>query len=281
VNGHTRNPRILYVVAMLLCLYSFSNAYPQDLPYRFQPGVRISKTHPPTTRQLSSLISELAFLSGLNLKVNLNGSIHYNEDLPALGGSAIARELLTTAIDGPDSFSVESANNSPYVAFAQIESILDYKDGTNQRANEWVIRIDFADFSQLRGNTALLKAFSPGTNLLHELIHAILKLPDPKGANDLLGPCERHLNLIRAELGLPIRQNYFPKNRVATSPESLSQILQGELNFTHEDLNSKKAKQTSLTFNIARIVDTEKVKSNMSVLCDLLALSSRPPIQKR
>jgi hypothetical protein len=78
----------------------------------------------------------LAFLSGLNLKVNLNGSIHYNEDLPALGGSAIARELLTTAIDGPDSFSVESANNSPYVAFAQIESILDYKDGTNQRANE-------------------------------------------------------------------------------------------------------------------------------------------------
>ena len=226
-------------------------------------------------------MSELAFFSGLDLKVNLNGSIHYDDKLPALGGSTIARELLTTAIDGADSFSVESANNSPYVAFAQIESILDYKDGANQRANEWVIRIDFADFAQLRGDPDLLTAFSPGTNLLHELIHAILKLPDPKGANDRLGPCERHLNLIRAELGLPIRQNYFPKNRVATSPESLSQILQGELNFTHEDLNSRKAKQSSLTFNIARIVDTEKVKSNMSILCDLLALSSRPPLQKR
>jgi hypothetical protein len=268
-------------LATILCLFCFSSAYTQDLPYRFQTGIRISKKHPPTPRQLSGLLSELAFLAGLDLKVNLNGSIHYDDKLPALGGSAIARELVTTAIDGPDSFSLESANNSPQVAFAQIESVLDYKDGENQRAHEWVIRIDFADFAQLRGDSALLKAFSPGTNLLHELIHAILKLPDPKGANDRLGPCERRLNLIRAELGLPVRQNYFPKNRVATSPESLSQILQGELIFTHEDLNSKKAKQSMLTFNIARVVDTEKAKTNMSILCDLLALSSRPPIQKR
>ena len=279
MNGNTHNRRLLYVLATILCLCCFSRAYTQDLPYRFHPGIRISKKHPPTTRQLSGLLSELAFLSGLNLKVNLNGSIHYDDKLPALDGSAIARELLTTAIDGPDSFSVEITNNSPQVAFAQIESILDYKDGTNQRAHEWVIRIDFADFAQLRGDTDLLQAFSPGTNLLHELIHAILKLPDPRGANDRLGPCERHLNLIRADLGLPVRQNYFPKNRVATSPESLSQILQGELSFTHEDPNSKKAKQLLLTFNIARVVDTQRVKSNMSILCDLLALSSSPIIK--
>jgi hypothetical protein len=217
----------------------------------------------------------------LDLKVDLNGSIHYDRKLPALGGSAIARELLATVIDGSDSFTLESANHSTQIAFAQIESILDYTDGANQRANEWVIRIDFADFAQLRGDTAVLKAFSPGTNMLHELIHAMLKLPDPEGPNDRLGPCERYLNLIRAELGLPLRQNYFPKNRVATSPESLSQILQGELNFTHEDLNLKKAKQSLLTFNIARVVDIERVKSNMSIPPDLLALSSRPLIQKR
>ena len=198
-----------------------------------------------------------------------------------LRGSAIARELLAAAIDGPDSFALESANYSPQVAFAQIEAILDYTDGANQRATEWVIRIDFADFAQLRGDAAVLKAFSPGTNMLHELIHAILKLPDPERPGDRLGPCERHLNLIRAELGLPSRQNYFPKNRAARSPESLSEIFQAELNFTHEDPNVKQAKQSSLTFNIAKVVNAERLKSDASLPPDLVALSSRPHIQKR
>jgi hypothetical protein len=224
---------------------------------------------------------ELVFFSGLDLKVDLNGSIHYDHKLPDLVGSAIARELLAAAIGGPDSFTVESASHSPQVAFAQIEAILDYTDGENQRAIEWVIRIDFADFAQLRGDTAILKTFSPGTNMLHELIHAILKLPDPAGPSDRLGPCERYLNLIRAELFLPLRQNYFPKNRVARTPESLSQIIQGELNFTYEDPNLKNAKQSSLTFDLARIVDSEKVRSDRSLPPDLVALSSRLPIQKR
>ena len=78
MNGKTINRQLLYVAATLLCLCSFSNAYTQDLPYRFQPGIRISKTRPPTTRQLSGLMRELEFLSGLDLKVDLNGSIHYD-----------------------------------------------------------------------------------------------------------------------------------------------------------------------------------------------------------
>jgi len=218
---------------------------------------------------------ELSSLSGLDLKVDLDGSIHYDFKIPTLSGSAIARKLLTTAIDGSDSFTVESANHSSQVAFAQIESILDYTNG-NQRAQEWVIRIDFADFAQLRGDAPVLKAFSPGTNMLHELIHAILELPDPEGPNDRLGPCERYLNLIRAELGLPLRQNYFPKNRSATSPESLSQILQAELIFRHEDPNLKNPGQSLLTFNIARVVKTEKVNSNMTLPSDLVATLSKP-----
>ena len=279
MNGNTLNRRLLYVGSTLLCLGCFCSAYTQDRPYRFQPGIRISRTRPPTTRQLSSLIRELAFLSGLDLKVDLNGSIQYDHKLPALGGSAIARELLVKTIDGADSFTMESANHSSLVAFAQIESILDYTNG-NQRANEWAIRIDFADFAQLRGDTALLKAFSPGANMLHELIHAILKLPDPEQPNDRLGPCERYLNLIRAELGLPLRQNYVPKNRFVRSPESLSEIFQGELNFTDEDPNLKQPKQSLLTFNIARVVNAARLGSGTSLPPDLVALSSRPPIRK-
>ena len=102
----------------------------------------------------------------------------------AVGGSAIARELLVKAIDSSDSFSVESANNSTQVAFAQIESTMTYTDGANPRHNEWVIRIDFADFAQLKGDADALKAFNPGMNMMHELGHAILRLPDPEGPDD-------------------------------------------------------------------------------------------------
>ena len=84
-----------------------------------------------------------------------------------------------------------------------------------------------------------------------------------------LGQCERYLNLMRAELGLPLRQYYFPKTRLARSPASLSQILQGELNFTRADPHSKKAEESLLTFNIEMVVDSQRVKSKSSIPSDL------------
>ncbi|HXQ33408.1 MAG TPA: hypothetical protein VN843_05250, partial [Anaerolineales bacterium] len=174
-----------------------------------------------------------------------------------------------------DSFSVESANHSAQVAFAQIESTMTYSDGINPRRNEWVIRIDFADFAHLKGGATAIKAFTPGTNMMHELAHAILGLPDPQGPNDSLGQCERHLNLMRAELGLPLRQYYFPKTRLARSPASLSQILQGELNFKHQDPHSMKAEESLLTFNIELVVDPQRVTSKSSLPSDLIAMVSK------
>lgn len=266
---------LLYIAAGCCGLSFFSDAYTQNLSYCFRPGMRISQTRAPTTRELNSLMRELAFLSGLDLKVDSNGSVHYDRTLPVSGGSAIARELLETAIDSSDSFIVESANRSARVAFAQIESTLDYDDGSSQRHKEWVIRIDFFDFAQLRGDDAALRAFSPGTTLLHELTHSILKLPDPETPDDPLGPCERHLNLIRAELDLPLRQNYVPKNRFARIPDSLLQTRQAEFIFSLNDRSARRAKQLSLTFNIVIVVDTEKVKSNRSSPSDLVALRSK------
>ena len=275
MKGNTYQRRLLSIVACLCWLSSLAQADTPDLPYRFHPGIRISQTKSPTTRELTGLIRELSLLSGLQLKVDADGSIHYDPDLPAVGGSAVARELLVKAIDNSDSIFIERANNSVKVAFAQIESTITYKEGKDPVRNHWVIRIDFADFAELRGDATAIKAFSPGMNLMHELTHAILKLPDPEGTSDQLGPCERYLNLMRAELGLPLRQHYMPKTRWARSPESPSQILQGELNFTHEDPHSKKAKESLVTFNIAMIVDTQRVKSKSSIACDLLALVSR------
>lgn len=273
MKGNTYQRRLLSILAGLCWLSSLAHAYTPDLPYQFRPGLRINQTLTP--RELTGLIRELSSLSGLHLKIDVDGKIHYDPKLPAVGGSAIARELLVKAIDGSDSFSVESANNSAQVAFAQIESTLTYTVGTNPRQNEWVIRIDFPDFTQLRGDATAIKAFNPGMNMMHELAHAILKLPDPEGPDDRLGQCERYLNLMRAELGLPLRQHYFPKTRWATSSVSLSQILQGELNFTHGDPHSKKSKESLLTFNITMVVDSNRMKSKSSLPSDFVALASK------
>ena len=275
MKGNTYRLRLLSAVAVLCWLSSVAQAYPRDLPYHFHPGLRISQTKPLTTRELTALIRELSWLSGLHLKVDVDGTIHYDPELAAVDGSAIARELLVKAIDNADSFSVESANQSAQVAFAQIESTMTYRDGINPRHNEWTIRIDFGDFAQLRGDAIAIKAFNPGMNMMHELTHAILRLPDPEGPNDPLGRCEQYLNLMRAELGLPLRQYYFPKTKLARSPASLSQILQGELKFTLGDPHSKKGEESLLTFNVAMIVDTQRVKSKSSIPSDFFALVSK------
>jgi hypothetical protein len=267
--------RLLCIVAGLCTLSPWTNAYTRDLPYQFHPGIRISQTKPLTTRELTGFTRELSWLTGLDLKVDVAGAIHYDRNLAAAGGSALARDLLVKAIDSSDSFSVEGADHSTQVAFAQIESTTSYTDRANRRHNDWVIRIDFADFAQLKGDADALKAFSPGMNMMHELTHAILRLPDPEVPSDQLGECERHLNLMRAELGLPLRQHYLPKTRLARSPASLSQILQGELDFTHRDLSEKTAKQSLLTFNIAMVVNTQRVKSKSSIPSDLFAMLSK------
>ena len=276
MQGNTQQFRLLFMVVVLCWLSAVAQAYTRDLPYRFYPGLRISQTKPLTTRELDGLIRELSSLSGLPLKVNVDGTIHYDPQLPAGGGSAIARELLVKAIDNSDSFSVESANRSAEVAFAQIESTITYSDGINPRHNEWVIRIDFADFAQLRGDAIAIKAFNAGMNMMHELTHAILKLPDPQGPDDPLGQCERYLNLMRVELGLPSRQYYFPKTRLARSPASPSQILQAELKFTHEHPHSKKSEESLLTFDIAMVVDAHKSKSKSSLPSDFFAMLALP-----
>ena len=264
MKGNTYQRRLLFILASLCWLSSSAQAYRRDLPYQFHPGLRISQTKPLTTQELTGLIRELSALSGLHLKVDVDGTIRYDSKSPAVGGSAIARELLVKAIDNSDSFSVESANRSQRIAFAQIESTTNYQNGINPSQTEWVIRIDFADFAQLRGDAAAIKAFNPGMNVMHELTHAILKLPDPEGPKDPLGQCERYLNLMRAELGLPLRQYYFLKTRLARSPASLSQILQGELKFT------KKAKESLLTFDLAMVVDTNLAQDGRRRFSDQL-----------
>ena len=244
-----------------------------DSIYRFRPGFHLSEKRPPNAKQLKLLLDELRSLTGFaEIQIKPNGDLSLETRSRIEGGSEIARRLLSAAIDSHDSFGLESSEHSDTIAFAQIESPLVYTDSDDVAHHDWCIRIDFADFKELRGDQAAIKSFGPGMNVFHELVHAILGYPDPLTANDQLGQCERHLNLIRAELGLPLRQNYFPNNRYAASPESLAKIFQGEITFVRRGDSSNQPKEYSLTFNLDRVLDVGGARPRSLIYSDTARL---------
>jgi hypothetical protein len=259
------------MAAGFLLVYPSILAFGQDSLYRFRPGFHLSEKHPPNTKQLRLLLDELRGLTGFaEIQIKSNGDLSLGNRSLIEGGSEIARNLLADAIGSKDSFALEKCDHSATIAFAQIESTLVYRDATDPVRHDWSIRIDFADFKELRGNEAVIKSFGPGMSLMHELVHAILDYPDPLTANDQLGQCERHLNLIRAELGLPLRQNYFPSTRYAASPDSIPRIFQAEITFARRNDSSKHT--YSLTFNLDRVFDVGGARPRSLVYSDLARL---------
>jgi hypothetical protein len=259
----------LVAVGLLLVCPSIC-AFGKDSIYRFRQGFHLSDKHPPNSKQLKLFLDELRGLTGFKeIQIKSDGDLSLgNRSIE--GGSEIARNLLAAAIDSKDSFALENSDHSATITFAQLESTLVYRDSTNVARQDWSIRIDFADFKELRGDEAAIRSFGPGMNVLHELVHAILGYPDPVTANDELGQCERHLNLIRAELGMPLRQNYFPSNRYAAGPDSISRILQAEITFARRNDSSKQA--YSLTFNLDRVFDVGGARPRSLIYSDLARL---------
>ena len=265
-------PHIICLMAAgFLLVYPSSWAFGQDSPYCFRPGFHLSEKHPPNTKQLRLLLDELRGLTGFTeIQFKSNGDLSLGNRTLIEGGSEIARALLAAVIDNKDSFALEKSDHSATIAFAQLESTVVYRDSTNIVRHDWSIRIDFADFKELRGNEAVIRSFGPGMNLMHELVHAILGYPDPLTADDQLGKCERYVNLIRAELGLLLRQNYFPSNRYAVSPESTSRILQAEITFARGNDSSNQT--YLLTFNIDRVFDVGGARPRSLIYSDLARL---------
>src|SRR5262249_33704248 len=72
----------------------------------------------------------------------------------------------------------------------------------------FVVLIDFADFDRLLGDDAALRAFDVGWAFLHELDHVVNDLSDSASPTET-GDCESHINLMRRELDLPIRADYY------------------------------------------------------------------------
>ena len=262
-------PVVRLMAVSVLFVWQATIACGQDATYRFRPGLHLSKEHPPAARELKLLLTDLRLITGFSdIQINAYRDFVLRDRMLISGGSEIARALFVIAGDGADSFTVEALNHSPAIAFGQIESLLVYYDSLDRRHQDWHIRIDFADFKELHGDRAVIASFGPGMNFLHELTHAVRGYSDPQSSAHQLGQCETHINLIRAELGLPLRQNYFPRHRLVTRPESIAKVFEGEIAFVRPGDPSP----LPLTFNVERVIDASAARARKLMYSDVARL---------
>ncbi len=164
------------------------------------------------------------------------------------GGSKIARELLNNAFAGHRTILFEDASSRKDVVFCRVISgkllpeLLPDED-------VHVIQIDFADFRQVIGDKEALAAFDVGWAVLHEIDHVISDSEDP-APDEGAGDCEGHVNEMRRELGLPVRNNYF-FNYVPVKNDSnlISRFVR--LGFEHEGDSATKKRRYWLLWDAA------------------------------
>lgn len=254
----------LMIIVGLLTLADHAIAM-NDKVYVFRPGMHISRDHQLNNAQLEALLQGFRFWTGLKeIDFDKSGNLVVGNRTVVEGGSLTARQLILAAVDGDDSFTLSAFENSSTIAFAQIESADTYIDGQGRRLTRWEVRLDFSDFKQLTGSTDLKRAFDPAINVTHELAHAIHRFDDVIQGEDRIGECERFINKMREELGLPLRSEYYPHYGVASRQDG-STFVQGELRFRDS------SKEVYLSFDVAEIFDRSQARSRAEVLASLLS----------
>jgi hypothetical protein len=163
-------------------------------------------------RQLQQLQDSLRHKTGLmELGFDREGRLTTGDRRQIQNGSITARRLVIAAVDGRDLYELESHPHSPEIAFAQLRESSILENGeTGERISISQVEVDFADFDRLEGAREARASLDIGLTLLHELVHGVLKLKDPKGDVDQIGECDKHVNQMRRELKLPERLYYNP-----------------------------------------------------------------------
>ena len=137
------------------------------------------------------------------LDFNSDGALTIG-DANARDGSKSARDLLNRSISGNRVIVFEDASSRKDVVFCRVVlGKLDQAPNTEVH----IVLIDFADFRQVSGDKKARAAFDVGWAVLHEMDHVVENSEDP--ADDVAGDCEGHINRMRRELGLPVRNSYF------------------------------------------------------------------------
>ena len=152
------------------------------------------------------LTQSLRRITGLcDLSFAADGSLSLGD--VSEGGAATARQILQQVLCSGMAFIIQDHSNSAAINFGQLDEGLIYEDETRRRLMIWQVRLDFADFSEMQAPPEVRASFDEGFTLLHELLHG-LGLKDTLRAEEV-GECEQTLNRARAELGLPLRDQYF------------------------------------------------------------------------
>jgi hypothetical protein len=134
------------------------------------------------------------------------------------GASPTATAFLDAAIASSSAYAVVSSNGSS-VNMAR----------TNMVNGQ--ITIDFKDFSKIKYGPVDPRALNLGGVLVHELVHAHLRLTDPRlpAALNTTGPVVDFVNRMQAERGLPIRSPAY------AGPPAGFFVRKIKFNFQHVD----------------------------------------------
>jgi hypothetical protein len=168
-------------------------------------------------RHESSLLESLRRITALDgIHFGPDGHLSLGNDSAPDGGACTAREVLRRALDSGVAFLVEDVSGSESVNFGQITGCwISRGPGRNSGGyRAWLIRLDFDDFASMDATPDVRESFDPGFTLLHELLHGLGY--DDRASASGVGGCESIVNRARAELGLPLRDQYFGERVFAT-----------------------------------------------------------------
>lgn len=175
-----------------------------------QPDCRFSA---PEKERLLRSLRRITGWTQLHIKENGHLTLERADEFVA--GSAWARQVLVGAIRSGHRFLVENHAHSLAVNFGQLDEGTTYEDvQAGIKLTIYRLRLDGVDFQQMEAPAELRATFDEGFTFFHELLHG-LGLRDTNIPNEI-GACEKIVNQIRAELGLPLRDHYLGETVIAT-----------------------------------------------------------------
>lgn len=175
------------------------------------PGIWCSQNevYVPSMTQQERLQTSLRHITGwTQLVFTEEGKLEIGDASAIEGGSFWARQMLRQALRCGKQFVLENHSASASVNFGQLDEGTNYGDErTGLKLDIYRVRLDFVDFDKMSAPRAVMESFDVGFIFLHELLHG-LGLKDTTIPNEI-GDCETVVNEMRAELGLPLRDQYL------------------------------------------------------------------------
>ena len=155
----------------------------------------------------NELVARLRTITGWRqLAFDDDGALRIGQITPD-NGSKSARDLLNRAVSGDRVILFEDASSRKDVVFCRVVLGKWLREPVSD-GEVYVVLIDFDDFRQVSGDKQAFAAFDVGWAVLHEIDHVVHESEDPE-YDTSAGNCEDHINNMRRELGLPLRNSYF------------------------------------------------------------------------